>query len=332
MFIALTVSERTRRVVAEDLDIRILGECHRPTPSSNASRPLRCTSSGRLIGCSWTIPSRPLPSNLPKSGAPPRSEAPGGAAQPHLLLFLRAALRHRDLRRALPGLEQRDPRTGARAHAELRRYRNLRLSVWLRGRGAAKSGHGPVRLSPTVVADIHHAGGTALGTSRGDQDPAEMADRLDDLGIGVLFVIGGDGTFRGAMTLVAEIERRGLPIAVIGIPKTIDNDIHFIDRSFGFETAFSAAVDVIRSAHVEATGAKNGIGVVKLMGGTPASSRVTRRWLRPMWTWCSFPRCHCVSKERAALLELLEARLDLESARAHRRCRRGWSEPLVERQ
>jgi 6-phosphofructokinase 1 len=129
-----------------------------------------------------------------------------------------------------------------------------------------RHGLGPVRLNPTVVADIHQQGGTALGTSRGDQDPREMADRLEELGVGVLFAIGGDGTFRGAMALVEELARRKLPIGVIGVPKTIDNDIHFIDRSFGFETAFSAAVDVIRSAHVEATGARNGIGVVKLMG------------------------------------------------------------------
>ena len=93
-----------------------------------------------------------------------------------------------------------------------------------------------------------------------------MVDRLVELGIGVLFVVGGDGTCRGAMTVVAEIKRRGLSIGVIGIPKTIDNDIHFIDRSFGFETSFSAAVDVIKSAHVEAKGAKNGVGLVKCMG------------------------------------------------------------------
>jgi 6-phosphofructokinase 1 len=129
-----------------------------------------------------------------------------------------------------------------------------------------RSGHGPVRLTPTVVSDIHQQGGTALGTSRGGHDPKEMVDRLEELEIGALFVIGGDGTFRGACALVAEIARRGLAIGVIGIPKTIDNDIHFIDRSFGFETAFSAAVEVIQSAHVEATGAHNGIGVVKLMG------------------------------------------------------------------
>jgi 6-phosphofructokinase 1 len=124
----------------------------------------------------------------------------------------------------------------------------------------------PLRLTPESVAEIHHEGGTMLGASRGNRDPAQIVDRLEEMGIGVLFVIGGDGTFRGAITLVAEIARRGLSIGVIGVPKTIDNDIHFIDRSFGFESAFSAAVDVIRSAHVEAKGAKNGVGVVKLMG------------------------------------------------------------------
>jgi 6-phosphofructokinase 1 len=124
----------------------------------------------------------------------------------------------------------------------------------------------PVHLTPEGVADIHHQGGTVLGTSRGGQDAAEMVDTLERLRIRVLFVIGGDGTLKGAMAIVAEIERRKLQIAVVGVPKTIDNDIHFIDRSFGFESAFSAAVEVIRSAHVEAKGAANGIGLVKLMG------------------------------------------------------------------
>jgi 6-phosphofructokinase 1 len=93
-----------------------------------------------------------------------------------------------------------------------------------------------------------------------------MVDTLERLGIHALFVVGGDGTIRGAMTIAAEIARRGCSIAVIGVPKTIDNDIHFTDRSFGFESAYSAAVEVIRSAHTEATGAFNGIGLVKLMG------------------------------------------------------------------
>ena len=130
----------------------------------------------------------------------------------------------------------------------------------------ARHDHAPVRLHPEVVADIHQQGGTVLGTSRGGQDAGEMIETLVGLGIGALFVVGGDGTLKGAMALVAEIERRGLPIAVVGIPKTIDNDIHFIDRSFGFESAYAAAVEVIRSAHVEAKGARNGIGLVKLMG------------------------------------------------------------------
>ncbi len=127
-------------------------------------------------------------------------------------------------------------------------------------------GHGPMRLDPHLVSEIHRQGGTMLGTSRGGQDPVEMVDTLVALGIGALFVIGGDGTLRGAGAIVAEIERRKLAISVIGIPKTIDNDIHFIDRSFGFESAFAAAVEAIRGAHVEANGARNGVGLVKLMG------------------------------------------------------------------
>jgi 6-phosphofructokinase 1 len=127
-------------------------------------------------------------------------------------------------------------------------------------------GHAPMRLDPHLVSEIHRQGGTLLGTSRGGQNPSEMVDTLVELGIGALFVIGGDGTLRGAAAIVAEVERRKLPIAVIGIPKTIDNDIHFIDRSFGFESAFAAGVEAIRGAHVEALGARNGIGLVKLMG------------------------------------------------------------------
>jgi 6-phosphofructokinase 1 len=127
-------------------------------------------------------------------------------------------------------------------------------------------GHRPMVLDRAAVADIHTLGGTILGTSRGTQDPAEMVDFLVSEGIDILFVIGGDGSMRGAMSLTAEIERRELAIGVVGVPKTIDNDIEYIDRSFGFETAFSAGVDAIRSAQTEARGMRNGIGLVKLMG------------------------------------------------------------------
>jgi 6-phosphofructokinase 1 len=130
----------------------------------------------------------------------------------------------------------------------------------------ARSGHHPMQLTADSVARIHHEGGTILGSSRGAQDAAEVVDNLQALGFGVLFVVGGDGTLRGALQITREIERRGARIAVVGVPKTIDNDIHFTDRSFGFESAYAAAVEVIRSARVEASCAARGVGLVKLMG------------------------------------------------------------------
>jgi len=104
--------------------------------------------------------------------------------------------------------------------------------------GLISRGRPPEPLTPEGVSGIQHQGGTILGSSRGSQDPTNIVDTLEAHGLDMLFVIGGDGTIRGAMQLGAELERRALPIAVIGVPKTIDNDIHFIDRSFGFESAY----------------------------------------------------------------------------------------------
>jgi 6-phosphofructokinase 1 len=127
-------------------------------------------------------------------------------------------------------------------------------------------GHTPLTLRPDSVAQVHTFGGTILGSSRGQQPITEMVDTLEDMGIDILFVIGGDGTLRGASALVAEIARRGLRKAVVGIPKTIDNDIMFLDKSFGFETAFAEAVNAVKCAYTEACGAVNGVGLLKLMG------------------------------------------------------------------
>jgi len=127
-------------------------------------------------------------------------------------------------------------------------------------------GHEPLELTPTSVDRIHHEGGTILGSSRGNQDIGEMVDTLEQMNIGILFAVGGDGTLRGASAISDEIERRRLKIAVVGIPKTIDNDISYIQRSFGFATAVSEAGRAINSAYIEAKGARNGIGLVKLMG------------------------------------------------------------------
>ena len=127
-------------------------------------------------------------------------------------------------------------------------------------------GHERIRLRPENVANIHKFGGTILGSSRGPQDTGVLADTLEEMGVDILFVIGGDGTLRGASELAAEIKRRGLKKAIVGIPKTIDNDIVGIDKCFGFETAVAEAEKVISCAHSEAVGAVNGIGLVKLMG------------------------------------------------------------------
>ena len=123
-----------------------------------------------------------------------------------------------------------------------------------------------VDLTPKIVHDINVDGGTVLGTSRGPQDPDEVVDCLERLGINILFVIGGDGTMRGAMRIATVISQRGAPITVVGVPKTIDNDIPFLDQSFGFQTAFARASESIHAVTVEAKSTSHGIGLVKLMG------------------------------------------------------------------
>ncbi len=125
---------------------------------------------------------------------------------------------------------------------------------------------GAIELDSEGVSEIHKLGGTVLGSSRGPQAPQAMVDRLVELGIRILFVIGGDGSMRGATAIADEVRQRGLGIAVVGIPKTIDNDLLFMDQSFGFQTASGEAVRAIDCAHREAKGAPNGVGLVKVMG------------------------------------------------------------------
>ena len=129
-----------------------------------------------------------------------------------------------------------------------------------------KFGHIPVRFTPGDVIQINEMGGTILSSSRGNQDVPTMVDTLEEMKIGILFCIGGDGTQRGALAISEEAMKRGLSLSVIGIPKTIDNDISFVQKTFGFETAVAEAKRATYSAHVEAVGAPNGVGLVKLMG------------------------------------------------------------------
>jgi 6-phosphofructokinase 1 len=167
----------------------------------------------------------------------------------------------------------------------------------------------PVRLTPDGVKRIHEQGGTILGSSRGPQDVAEMVETLVKHDIGVLFCVGGDGTLRGASALAAEIAQRDLRIAVIGIPKTIDNDLLWVQRSFGFSTAVEKARTAIQAAHVEAEGAWNGIGLVKLMGRHSGFIAAESCLANNDANFCLIPEVPFTLEGRGGFLDLLEQRL-----------------------
>ena len=124
----------------------------------------------------------------------------------------------------------------------------------------------PIPLQPSDVSEVHRHGGSMLGLSRGQQDVGVMVNTLQRHAIDILFCIGGDGTLRGAHAISAECHRRELPIAVLGVPKTVDNDVPWVDKTFGFDTAVDVARQAISGAHAEARGTRNGVGIVKLMG------------------------------------------------------------------
>ena len=170
-------------------------------------------------------------------------------------------------------------------------------------------GHVPLTLRPESVSTIHTFGGTVLGSSRGPQDVGEMVDHLEELNVDILFVIGGDGTLRGAAAINAELRRRGLRKSVIGIPKTIDNDIMYIDKTFGFETAFAEAVKAVSAAYVEAVGAVNGIGLVKLMGRHSGFIACFATLAAQQVNFCLIPEVPFQLEGPRGLLEMLRHRI-----------------------
>jgi len=172
-------------------------------------------------------------------------------------------------------------------------------------------GYSPVVLTPEVVDAIQEDGGTILGSSRGNQDTKVMVDTLMRLNINMLFCIGGDGTLRGAKDIAAEIKRRRQPISVVGIPKTIDNDLNLVDRTFGFETAVLAATDVITSAHTEANGAFNGLGLVKLMGRDSGFIAAYAALATTVVNFCLVPEVPFQLEGEGGLLQALENRYDI---------------------
>lgn len=168
----------------------------------------------------------------------------------------------------------------------------------------------PMELTPESVDDIHLKGGDILSLSRGPQDVKEMVDTLVRQEISVMFIIGGDGTLTGASAIAGEIKRRGLKIAVIGIPKTIDNDISGMAQTFGFSTAVESCRNAILAAHQEAKSAYNGVGLVKLMGRDSGFIAAYASLANSDVNFCFIPEVPFQLEGEEGFLKLLEKRLD----------------------
>jgi len=169
----------------------------------------------------------------------------------------------------------------------------------------------PIVLDPAAVRDVHLRAGTMLGTSRGPHAPSAMVDTLSRLAVDALLVIGGDGSMRAAHAIHAEIARRYLPISVVGVPKTIDNDIPFVDKTFGFETAVATARLAVDAAHAEARSVANGVGLVKLMGRNAGFIAANATLASHEVNACLVPEVPFDLRGEAGLLAWLERRLAL---------------------
>jgi 6-phosphofructokinase 1 len=175
--------------------------------------------------------------------------------------------------------------------------------------GVTFRGLDPIPLTPADVRDVHRRGGSILGLSRGKQAASDIVDTLQHHGVDILLTIGGDGTLRGAHAIVEEVRRRGAKIAVVGVPKTIDNDIAFVDKSFGFESAVEVARAAVDAAHTEAISAFNGVGVVKLMGRDSGFIAVAATLASRDVNFCLIPEVHFDLAGDHGLLAALEKRL-----------------------
>lgn len=177
-------------------------------------------------------------------------------------------------------------------------------------RGLGKDGQEPLHLNPDLVSGIKAHGGTILGSSRGTPPTPELVDTLERRKIDMLFVIGGDGTMRGANAIWEEVKTRKLPTSVVGIPKTIDNDIPYVRRTFGFETAVAEAAAAINVAEIEAKGAPNGIGLVKLMGRHAGFITASATIASGHPNFCLIPEVPFSLDGENGLLGLLKKRLE----------------------
>ncbi|WJZ96001.1 hypothetical protein VitviT2T_014730 [Vitis vinifera] len=167
----------------------------------------------------------------------------------------------------------------------------------------------PMALNPKLVEDWHKRGGSVLETSRGGFDLEKIVNSIKDHEFDQVYVIGGDGTMRGAVTIFDEICRQKLNVSIAGIPKTVDNDISIIDRSFGFQTAVEMAQQAISAAHVEAESAVNGIGLVKLMGRSTGHIALHATLSSRDVDCCLIPENEFYLEGKGGLFEFLEQRL-----------------------
>lgn len=172
-------------------------------------------------------------------------------------------------------------------------------------------GFDTIDLTPAIVDEIHKTGGSFLGTSRGGGNRVmEIVDALEALNMNMIFIVGGDGTQRGALEVAEEIEKRGLKISVIGIPKTVDNDLLFIQRSFGFDTAVMKATEAVAAAHMEAHSHINGIGLIKLMGRESGFIAASTALACHEANFCLIPEVPFDMDGENGFLQALETRLE----------------------
>ncbi len=286
---------------ASELEVRTLGECREPSPL--LGRRERFAGASRVLVAGETDELEPF---LGK-GPVPSFEAAG----PRTEIFFQPAKLTCGIVTCgglCPGLNDVIRSLVLTLHHA---YGARRVFGFRYGYSGLSTGRmaDPMPLEPETVENIHQRGGTLLGTSRGPQDVEEMVDQLMRWRIGILFAVGGDGTLRGASAIAAEIARRGLEIAVVGIPKTIDNDLVWTERTFGFATAVEEAQSVIDAVHTEAQAAWNGVGLVKLMGRHSGFIAAHASLASGDANFCLVPEVPFALDGRGGFFEALEVRL-----------------------
>ena len=287
---------------ANDLEIRTLGACREPSPL--LGRRERFATDSRVLVAAETRDLEPFLEH----GPPPSFEAAG----PRTEIFFRP----RELACGIvtcgglcPGLNDVIRSLVLTLHHG---YGVEQVHGFRYGYSGLTAGRraDPLSLEPKTVESIHQRGGTLLGTSRGPQDVAEMVNELARRRIGMLFAVGGDGTLSGAAAIAREIARRELDIAVVGIPKTIDNDLVWTERTFGFATAVEEAQSVIDAVHCEARAAWNGVGLVKLMGRHSGFIAAHAALASGDANFCLVPEVPFTLDGSGGFLSVLEARLE----------------------